>query len=197
MAGVLVKMPHRCQRAEDGQTLLMYWEQHLWTHHTSSLTYSSRKPHWVQLLSLQNNKLRLQFAHSPNAFCRFVPIDHCLNITISSLPFMTKMYRSSDCFFQCDGTPCHKAQMSSNCFEHATRVYCGRMASTVPRSQSSRVNLGFGGMVDLHHGCVTNKSAACVMLLCQYGPKCLRNISNTLLILCHIELRLFWRSNGF
>ncbi len=32
----------------------------------------------------------------------------------------------------------------------------------------------------------------CVMLSCQYGPKSLRNVSNTLLNLCHEELRQFW-----
>ncbi len=36
----------------------------------------------------------------------------------------------------------------------------------------------------------------CVMLSCQYGPKSLRNVSNTLLNLCHEELRQFWRQNG-
>ncbi len=33
----------------------------------------------------------------------------------------------------------------------------------------------------------------CVMLSYQYGPKSLRNVSNTLLNLCHEELRQFWR----
>ncbi len=33
----------------------------------------------------------------------------------------------------------------------------------------------------------------CVMLSCQYGPKSLRNVSNTLLNLCHEELRQSWR----
>ncbi len=35
-----------------------------------------------------------------------------------------------------------------------------------------------------------------VMLEWQYGPKSLRNVSNTLLNLCHKELRQFWRQNG-
>ncbi len=35
----------------------------------------------------------------------------------------------------------------------------------------------------------------CVMLSYQYGPKSLRNVSNTLLNLCHEELRHFWRQN--
>ncbi len=36
----------------------------------------------------------------------------------------------------------------------------------------------------------------CVMLSCQYGPQSLRNIFNTLLNLCHEELRQFWRQKG-
>ncbi len=36
----------------------------------------------------------------------------------------------------------------------------------------------------------------CVMLSCQYGPKPLRNVSNTLLNLCHEELRQLWRQKG-
>ncbi len=36
----------------------------------------------------------------------------------------------------------------------------------------------------------------CVMLSCQYGPESLRNVSNTLLNLCHEELRQFWRQKG-
>ncbi len=35
-----------------------------------------------------------------------------------------------------------------------------------------------------------------VMLSCQYWPKSLRNVSNTLLNLCHDELRQFWRQKG-
>ncbi len=36
----------------------------------------------------------------------------------------------------------------------------------------------------------------CVILSCQYGPKSLRNVSNTLLNLCHEGLRQFWRQKG-
>ncbi len=38
--------------------------------------------------------------------------------------------------------------------------------------------------------------SSCVMLSCQCGPKYLRNVSNTLLNLCHQELRKFWRQKG-
>ncbi len=37
----------------------------------------------------------------------------------------------------------------------------------------------------------------CVMLSCQYGPESLRNVSNSLLNLCHEELRQFWRQKGY
>ncbi len=36
----------------------------------------------------------------------------------------------------------------------------------------------------------------CVMLSWQYEPKSLRNVSNTLLNLCHEELMQFWRKKG-
>ncbi len=36
----------------------------------------------------------------------------------------------------------------------------------------------------------------CAMLSWQYEPKSLRNVSNTLLNLCHEELRQFWRQKG-
>ncbi len=36
----------------------------------------------------------------------------------------------------------------------------------------------------------------CVMLSSQYGLKSLKNVSNTLLNLCHEELRQFWRQKG-
>ncbi len=36
----------------------------------------------------------------------------------------------------------------------------------------------------------------CMMPSCQYGPKSMRNVSNTLLNLCHEEIRQFWRQKG-
>ncbi len=74
-------------------------------------------------------------------------------------------------------------------------VHFTQMTSTVTRSQSNRAALGCGGTRDSHHGCAADKSAATVMLSWQYGPKSLRNVSNTLLNLCHKELRQFWRQN--
>lgn len=38
--------------------------------------------------------------------------------------------------------------------------------------------------------------SGCVMLSRQYGPKSHRNVSRTLLNLCHKGLRQFWGGNG-
>ncbi len=53
-----------------------------------------------------------------------VPIEHRLNETVyqsivADHPFMTKVYPSSDGYFQQDNAPCHKAQIISDWFlEH-------------------------------------------------------------------------------
>ncbi len=45
--------------------------------------------------------------------------------------------------------------------------------------------------------CSQQTCSTCMMLSCQYGPKSLRNVSSTLLNLCHEELRQFWRQKWF
>ncbi len=42
------------------------------------MDYSSRRPHWVPLLSAENRKRRLQFTHSPNR-----TIEDCKNVAWS------------------------------------------------------------------------------------------------------------------
>ncbi len=74
-------------------------------------------------------------------------------------------------------------------------VHFTQMTSTVTRSQSNRAPLGCGGMRDSHHGCAADKSAATAWLS-SIWPKSLRNVSNTLLNLCHEDLRQFWRQKG-
>ncbi len=74
-------------------------------------------------------------------------------------------------------------------------VHFTQMASTVTRSQSNRAALGCGGKGDSYHGCAADKSAATAWC-CQYGPKSLRKVSNTLLNLCHKEIRQFWLQKG-
>ncbi len=76
-------------------------------------------------------------------------------------------------------------------------VHFTQMASTVTRSQSNRAPLGFGGTEDSYHGWVADKSTTSAW--CYHvnnGPQSLRNVSNTLLNLCHEELRQFWRQKA-
>ncbi len=130
-----------------------------------------------------------------------VPIEHCLNATVYLSivadhvhPFMTTVYPSSDGYFQQDNAPCRKAQIISDWFlQHDNEFFhFTQKDSTVTRSQSSRAPLGCGGTGDSHHICAAEKICSnCVMLSCQYGPNYLRNVSNTLLNLCHEESRQF------
>ncbi len=96
-----------------------------------------------------------------------VPIEHRLNATVYLSivadhvhPFMTTVYPSSDGYFQQDNA----TSKSSNHLRLVSWtwqwVHFTQMASTVTRSQSSRVPLGCGGMGDSHHGCAADKSAA-------------------------------------
>ncbi len=59
-------------------------------------------------------------------------------------------------------------------------VHFSQMASTVPRSQFNRAPLGCGGSF-ASWMCSRQICSNCVMLSCQYGPKSLSNVSNTLL----------------
>ncbi len=105
-----------------------------------------------------------------------VPIEHRLNTTVYLSivadhvhPFMTTVYHLL-MYFQQDNASCHKAQIISDWFlEHDENE---RFTSWMCRRQIC---------------------SNCVMLSCQYGPKSLRNVSNTSLNLCHEELRQFWR----
>ncbi len=76
-------------------------------------------------------------------------------------------------------------------------VHFTQMASTVTRSQSNRAPLGCGVTGDSHHGCAADKSAApawCYHV--NMDQNLWGNVSNTLLNLCHEELRQFWRQKG-
>ncbi len=72
-------------------------------------------------------------------------------------------------------------------------VHFTQMSSTVTRSQSNRAPLGCGGTGDSHHGCSDDKSAATAWC---YHVNMDQTPSNTLLNLCHEELRQFWRQRG-
>ncbi len=56
--------------------------------------------------------------------------------------------------------------------------------------------LGCGVTGDSHHGCAADKSAAAAWCYHINMDQNLRNVSNTLLNLCHEELRQFWRQKG-
>ncbi len=109
---------------------------------------------------------------------------------------MTTVYPSSDGYFQQDNAPCLKAQIISDWFLERDYEFT---LLTVTRSQYNRAPLGCGGTGDsqnLNRNCSNQICRNCVMLSCQYGPKSLRNVSNTLLYLCHKELRQIWRQKG-
>ncbi len=111
-------------------------------------------------------------------------------------PFMTTVYHLL-MYFQQDNAPCHKAQIISDWFLEHDNEFTSQMDSTVTRSQSNRAPLGCGGTGDLHHGRAADKSAATAWC---YHVNMNQNLwgflSNTLLNLCHDELRQFWRQKG-
>lgn len=67
-------------------------------------------------------------------------------------------------------------------------VYSNGIHSHHTVSQYNRVSLGCGEMGFSHHVCVADN---CAVLPFKYGPKSLRNVSQTLLYPCHEELRQF------
>ncbi len=125
-----------------------------------------------------------------------VPIEHCLNATayLSIVadhvnPFMTTVYPSSYGFFQQDNAPCHKAQIISDCFfEHDNEF---TLLKWPPQSPDLNPIEHIWDVVEGEIHIRRQICSNCVMLSCQYGPTSLRNISNTLLNLCHEELRQF------
>ncbi len=59
----------------------------------------------------------------------------------------------------------------------------------------NRAPLGCGGTGNSHHGCAADKSAATAWCY-HVNMDQIRNVSNTLLNLCHEELSQFWRQKG-
>ncbi len=129
-----------------------------------------------------------------------VPIEHRLNATayLSIVadhvhPFMTTVYPSSDGYFQQDNAPCHKAQIISDWFLEHDKVFI--LLKWPPQSPGlnpiySTFGMWWNGRFALWM-CSRQICSNCVMLSCQYGPKSLRNFSNTLLNLCHEDLKQF------
>ncbi len=128
-----------------------------------------------------------------------VPIEHRLNTTDylsivadHVLTFMTTVYPSSDEYFQQDNAPCHKAQIISDWFlEHDNEF---TLLKWPPQSPDLNPVEYFGMWWNRRFTswrCSQQICSNCVMLSYQYGPKSLRNVSNTLLNLCHEDLRQF------
>ncbi len=132
-----------------------------------------------------------------------VPIEHRLNATayLSIVadhvhPFMTTVYPSSNGYFLQDNAPCHKAQIISDWFFNMTRssLYSNGLHSLQISIQKSTFGMWWNGRF-ASWMCSRQICSKCVMLSCQYGPKSRRKVSNTLLNLCHEQLRQFWRQN--
>ncbi len=111
-------------------------------------------------------------------------------------PFMTTVYHLL-MYFQLDNAACHKAQIISDWFlEHDNEF---TLLKRPPQSPDLNPIEHYGMWWDGRFTswmCSRQICSNFVMLSCQYGPKSLRNVSNTLLNLCHEELRQFWRQPG-
>ncbi len=98
---------------------------------------------------------------------------------------------------QQDNAPYHKAQIISDWFlEHDNEFTLLKLPPQLPDLNPNEhlwdvVERRFASWM-----CSWQICSNCVILSCQYGPKSLRNVSNTLLNLFHKEWRQFWRQKG-
>ncbi len=149
------------------------------THRTlKQMGYSSRRPHRVLLLSAKNRKRRLQFAQAHQHWT----IEDWKNVAWSDESRF--LLQHSDGMVRV----LHKEHesMDPSCLVSTVEAGgCGVMVWGIFSWHT------LGPLVPIEHR--LNVTDMPQMLSCQNGPKSLRNVSNTLLNLCHKELRQFWR----
>ncbi len=130
-----------------------------------------------------------------------VPIEHRLNATsyLSIVadhvhPFMTIVYPSSDGYFQQHNAPCHKAQIISDWFlEHDNEF---TLLKWPPHSPDLNPIEHLWDVVEREIHIMDVQPTNLQQLrdaIMTIWTKSQRNVSNTLLNLCHEELRKFWR----
>ncbi len=110
---------------------------------------------------------------------------------------MTTVYPSSDGYFQQDNARCHSSNHLQTGFLNKTMssLYSNGLHNHQISIQRSTFGMWWNGRF-ASWMCSRQICSNCVMLSCQYGPKSLRNVSKTLLNLCHEESRQFWRQKG-
>ncbi len=147
------------------------------THQTlKQMGYSSRRPHRVPLLSAKNRKRRLQFAQAHQNWT----IEDWKNVAWSDESLF--LLRHSDGMVRL----LHKEHESMDPSCLFSMVQAGGGGLMVWGIFSWHT---LGPLVPTEHR--LNATDMPQMLSCQYRPKSLRNVSNTLLNLCHKALRQF------
>ncbi len=131
-----------------------------------------------------------------------VPIEHCLNATayLSIVadrvhPFMTTVYTSSDGYFQQNNAPCHKAQIISDWFlEHDNEF---TLLKWPPQSPDLSPIEHLWDVVereihimDVQPTNLQQLRDAIMSIWTKMSDECFQHI------LCHEELRQFWRQKG-
>ncbi len=129
-----------------------------------------------------------------------VPIEHCLNATVYLSivadhvhPFMTTVLPIFWCYFQQDNAPCHKDQIISDWFLERDNVFT--LLKWPPRSPDLNLIEHVWDVVEREIHIMDVQPTNLQQLrdaIISIWTKSLSNVSNSLLNLCHEELRQFW-----